>query len=578
MESSFIKSDDTKILLSSCLKENSFGRTDLVNFLKEKGTLASCKVDGEFKYNDWNFEKTVVRDDGTVLFEGNCFSSQSLISLLLKNRNERTPLENKKIIYVFKVLDHIIQNGIFCEEADATEKTFIPGPEGIFISNDSDDNLKILVLPGNLFERCAQNSSSYDKIQGIFVHRGLESFENALFTRGVMAYMAVCSKQPFNQMNFEKRQADFTDENFTPLEYMVKNVQEDLYIAIDSALKLKRKKPVIKGEKRFINEKYENQRQLYLKKAQSFSFSLLQDFFTSKSTLENDEDDMDFKRKRLRFEEKLSAKLKIKRFLNRNSKSIKITLICILAGIYGLNSFHKTNQKLATSLGLTSIQTVQTLFTGIHTADVTIIQEISKGKETKSLIQSVAGFYVTNKQRAAVDEKNGTLSPSQWLFFKGKTDFWQYGITNLKIDDESYPPVFKYPRRMDKKIPLVKDGEKSLKKGDTKIHRVEYNFIHNDGDNVISVNKAVEDVTLVWNGKRWLVKSIRGKQKPSSYKTKEYKQDYINALETSGGSIKTASGKLRSKYFFVPAENEIRAEIPGMIKKFNSTAAKEFDR
>ena len=106
---------------------------------------------------------------------------------------------------------------------------------------------------------------------------------------------------------------------------------------------------------------------------------------------------------------------------------------------------------------------MQTLLTGIHKADVTIIQEIAKGQEAKSLIQQVSGFYVTNKQRLAMDEKDGTLTPAGWLFFRGTTDFWQYGITNLTIDGIQTSSNFDYPKRKDKKIPLKEENGKTIK-------------------------------------------------------------------------------------------------------------------
>ena len=229
-------------------------------------------------------------------------------------------------------------------------------------------------------------------------------------------------------------------------------------------------------------------------------------------------------------------------------------------------------------MGLTSEQTVQTLLTGIHKADVTIIQEIAKGKEAKSLIQQVSGFYVTNKQRLAMDEKDGTLTPAGWLFFRGKTDFWQYGITNLTVDGIQTSSNFDYPKRKDKKTPLKEENGKTLKKGDETSHEVSYNLIYNEGEPIITVLTTTENVHLVWNGKRWIIRKISGTGKTfrNSYSVKNYKKDYLDCLEKTGENVKKAAELLRQKYDFVPSEMDLKDEVPYMIKKYNSSAAKEF--
>jgi hypothetical protein len=593
MENNCIYSANGKITLSSSLKEQNFGRTDLGKLLYEKGTLAEVSSDGILKCADWSFDGTRTLTDGTVCFEGKCQELFSLTDLLKntetlitpgakdsisKDSGAKTEDYYKQITAVFKVLDDIIKNGIFDEDSPAGEKTVLPGPAGIFVSKlQSDGAVKVLVLPGLLFERCIENSKNYDEIQGLYNNRNLDGLEAALFTRAACAYYALSGKTAFEETSFEKRQEDFTDENFMPLSYRVNGIPAVLALSVDSGLRLKRKKRIIPGEKKYINEKQELRRLTELKNAQALNSSMLEEYFKLVLTCSLEKtDEKEFALKKLNFEKRQKKIIKTARFYKHNSKRIRFIIAGLILAFWAGSSFYRTNQRLATSTGLTSKETVLTLMTAINSADVTIVQEITAGREIKSLIQAVAGFYVTNKQRLAMDEKNGTLSPAEWLFFKGETDFWQYGITNLTVDGEYGTTAFNYPRRKDKKQPLKTEDGRLLKKGEETTHQITYDLVHYDGDNVIAVNSAEETVTLRWNGKKWLVRSVKGKQKAQSFKVKTYKEDYISALEESGGNISKAAQIMREKYYFAPSYSQLKEAAPVMIKKYNNSAAKAF--
>ncbi|WP_443741204.1 hypothetical protein [Treponema berlinense] len=579
--------EEDKFFLRSFLAEQSFARTDLEKLLAEDGFVAEICADEQIFLKKWNFDSIKILEDKSVAFEGKMPGEGKLVFeplfRIFEDQKQTVDKENcnEKIIAGFKTMDEILKNAGFGENQneDETKKlTIFPGAQGILVSEKQENgSFWAVVLPGNLFERCAENSKDYGKFQGIFVHRGLEGLEAAIFTRAALAYRAITKKYAFCQENLEKRQADITDSNFIPVEYEIPVVNEKLALSVDAGLCVKRKKRIIPGERRFVNEKTEKKRIEILKKAMEFNSKLLEDFF--KSGFSQNQDDQKFLERRSEFIKKQAKKINFGRFYRRNSKKIWGSVLAVIAGFSVAFSFNKENQKLATSIGLTSEQTVQTLLTGIHKADVTIIQEIAKGKEAKSLIQQVSGFYVTNKQRLAMDEKDGTLTPAGWLFFRGKTDFWQYGITNLTVDGIQTSSNFDYPKRKDKKTPLKEENGKTLKKGDEISHEVSYNLIYNEGEPIITVLATTENVNLVWNGKRWIVRKISGTGKTfrNSYSVKNYKKDYLDCLEKTGKDVKKAAELLRQKYDFVPSEIDLKDEVPYMIKKYNSSAAKEFE-
>ncbi len=572
--------EENTVLLRSFLEEQTFARTDLSKIMNENGTLACVKSSGVVEFSPWQFNVTKVLDDKTVAFEGSCFAGKTLSQTFFELNQTDSAFAKEKIVCIFKVLDKIIEETEKSQQGEGSS-FILPGPEGIIISDKNDDeSFKVLLLPGNLFERCAQNSTQYAEFQGPFIHRGLEGLESLIFTRASFAYTAVTKTKAFSKKKLEERQADITDSNFIPVEYSVNGIDPDLAQAINSGLCVKNKKRIIPGERRFINEKEENNRKQTLNSALKLNSTLIEKFFNSPvEANKNSKPDEVFESEKTAFLKKQARQIKIKRFYARNSKRIWGTAIAVVLAVSVALNFNRENKKLATSLGLTSTQTVQTLFNGIHTADVTVIQEIAKGKDSKNLIQTVSGFFVTNKQRLAMDERDGTLSPAQWLFFKGQTDFWQYGITDFKIDGQESVTTFNYPRRQDKPVPLTEQNGKLLKKGDEVKHAVSYNLVYNEGESVITVYKTTEEVTLRWNGKRWIVRSIKGTRKTSSngYSVKKYKADYIEALETCSGDVKKAAEILRQKYSFVPTEQNLRDAVPFMIEKYNNSAAKDFE-
>lgn len=567
MENEIIKPviiENNTILLSSYLNEQSFAKTDLGRSINENGILAEVSSDlKEIKLNLWNFTDTKIINN-TVFYS----CEGDFDSTLLEDFSE----ENSA--FTLAAIKKLIDNKEFSEKNQIT----LPGAEGILIkkSQNTSENVKILFLPGKIFDRCLSNSHFYGKVQGLFINKALTDIEAKIFLQGVIAYKAISNEMPFTQENLSKRQEDFFDGNFIPLEYLVKNIDKNIAGFVNSSLKIKAKKRIIPGEKRFVDQKFENSRKELLDSSLKFAPSMVLKenyiYKDEKSSLSDEE----FSLNRKKFQKKQKIELNCRRFLKRNSNQIFGGIVALIILISGCYSFTKQNGKLATSMGLTSFETVQTLYTAIHKADATIIKEIAKGKNVKSLDQKVSGFYVTNKQREVFNEKDGTFTPGQWLFFKGESDFWQYGVTNLSIDGINVNPNFKYPVRNDKKAPLISENGVQLKKGDKTSHKVKYNLVHYDGESIINVNPAEEEVFLEWNGKRWIVKDLKGKARTNSYRVKDYKADYLKALEMSSGDIKIACDILREKYDFVPREDELLSETEFLIEKYNSSSAKEF--
>ena len=539
--STLVKIEDDVIQLSSSLKEANFGRTDLGNSIDEKGYVITVNDDLSIGCEEWTFTNTKIGSDGIVYFEGKTpfhFTGSTLFNLLEQNDDAAKKAKKDSMLAITYLLKE--------------EKAF-GGAMGILYSEE-DGKGRIIALPANLFERCARNSSEYGQNQGIFVNRSLSGFKAGLFTRSVIAYKALSGVYPFTQTDLEKRQNDITDFNFVPLQYMVSGIDSELADSINAGLKTVNPVKERRTKKLNTEDKALIQIEQNLNKAKSFSVkAFVEQLQKATSTA-----DAEFNRKRDEFIRKQKRQIGAKRFLRRNKNRIIGTAAALVIALNVIYSFNKSNGLLATSLGLTAEETARTFYTGIHKSDVPLLQEIAKGSKMKNVINITAGFYVTNRQRVIMDEKEGTLSPVEFLQKKGDTDYWQYGITDLTLDGTPYPAVFDYPRRNDKKAPLKSEKGEKLVKGQTKQIEASYNLVHYDGANVIAVNKVTETLTLRWNGRRWIVRGVEGKSKNSLWKVKSYKADITLALQESGGDLVKACDILRQKYDFIPRADELQ--------------------
>lgn len=543
MISDFLINNKNEIYINSFLKENSFRRTDLSKAIETYCYISEI-TNSEITLEKWYFERTKTLSDENVFFIGSFFESESLLNII---NDESINLSTKRLILkkVILIISHIIKND---------SNFLIPGAIGFVIPKDPSIN-KILVLAGEFIDRICMNSPNYANMQGIYIRKGLSTENSALFTRSVLAYKAVCNKFPFNEENLEKRQMDIFDKNFIPIQFQEYFMDKTFADSINAGLCISDPQRIIPGERRFESQKEKEKRESYKTLAEKLDINLLDNIGNISNNNNSEIHKIEKQKKSYLRKQKINVLLN--RFFRIYKNNIIITALVTIVAITALYNYQKQNSKLATSMGLSSFETVQTLYTGIHKADVPLIKEISKGRNMKSLTQIVSGFYVTMKQRLSLNEKDNTVSPATWLRLKGNTTFWQYGITNLIIDNTECLPNFTYPTRGDKKQSIAITNNLALKKGEQITHNVKYNLVHYDGEKIIVVNTADEDVTLTWNGKRWLVTNIEGTTKNKSYKLKKYKEDLKQALEKSNDDLQQTITLLKTTYNFVPRVDEL---------------------
>ena len=572
-----IEIKDGKIWLNSGLNQESFGRTKLSLSIEEKGKIA--EFDGnEIRFSDFEFAD-IENKSGSVFFTAELSEGKSFLEILSENDKKIQKNAVEKLILALT------------KAYEKNENLNVSGgAQGIVFANE-----KIIFLPPELFEQCAQNcaqncTEDSDTNSGNFkfVYKGLSPKEQILFFRSVAAYKSLTKKFPFDENDLTKRQVDIGDEKFIPIKLYLPKISEKLASSIDAGLKIKPEEFEKAGKRELKISKDAKKNQKNLNLAENFDieeFNRELEITQKNQKNENAEisseknseisfEEKNLEKKRNAFAKKMSAKIAVKRFFRRNKTAILALAAFLAFAAWMANGFIKENRQLATSKGLDSIQTAAAMYTFIHRADVPNLQEIAKGKQTRDLIFKVAGFYVTSKQREEQNAADKSVTPGQWLFYNKNSSNWMYGITNLKIDGKKFPAENKFPKRMEKPESLKEENGKILKRGDKTVHTAEYYLVHQDANRIFA-EKTTEEVELEWNGNRWIVKGGKGKSSPLSVKSKTFSDEYYALLE-NGNSIKDAVSILKAKYEWLPDENDIKNDAKFLAEKYGSKEAENF--
>lgn len=544
------------VKFDTSLSSVQFAKTNIAYLIKSEGVCVNLSnlKNGNLKKEDfspWFFDGTV-EDGGNVFFKGSVESSseENLLSLA-------GCFEKEAAIKLVKTISFALENDISLPAV---------GFGGIFYSENC-----MIFIPSEIFISCTATGSeeAYKISRGTSFLTGIEleissktdakeklfSQKKALaFLRSSCAYKLICGSDAFGAETKAERNLDMLYENFLPLEKAVENVPGNLARSVNSGLRLHpdyRLKSQIRREKKSSSSK----------KAEKQTFDAVNNFplsafveYTESAGFGKKSENPLFLKNQKKFLTRQKRIVAASRFLNHNKNYILTGIVAVLIAVYVASGFYKTNQKLYTSLGCTASETAGILYKGISNSDVTIIQEVAKGKKIHDLEIMVAGFHVKYKNHEAMTERGGRCTPERWLEMEGKTDFWMFGITNLILDDEAFDLNREFPRRKDHKKPLTEENGGGAK-NEQRTVKAKYSLLYQDGDYRINIIENEENCVMVWNGKRWIVTSILaepGKMQTKSVEIKKLKADLSELLEKNNGDLKQAAAELKTKYEWLP--------------------------
>ena len=577
---------ENKLQLSTGLLQKSFAKTDFSRLLGEKSLILHV-TENAITSETYLFDGTKIDENEFTLYEGMAFFGKTLSDILEKASYDESDI--KSLTDFTRAVDYILSQ----DDSSGTGKDFASGGKGIIIKSGR-DKTDILFISAKIFESCAENhKSDYYELSGKYRYKGLDNVQQLCFLRAVVAYRALTAHFPFENRDTSKRQEDIFDENFIPLSLYNPEISQPLAKSIESSLKAKISQKVMAGKKNLTDAKAENKRLELLEEAKAFDSQTFRTELEKKSQADSSQDDL-LAKKRQDFTSKMSKKLKTKRFLRRNKNRIITAIAVCLFAAWGASGFAKQNAKLVTTKGMTSTETTQAFYSMIHRMDVPNLQEIISGKQTKDLFTRISAYYVSSKQRLQVSPDSGTVTPAKWFFYRKASKNWMFGISKLKIDGEDFASDRKYSIRKDRPLALTEENGNLLQEGSEISHVAEYYLIE-QAESKIHVQKNTDKVTLRYTGKRWRVVSVKGTTKTESIKAKAFAEEYYNTLgrdienqdeyelsmmenPDEKSKVREAVAKLREKYDWIPAEEDMIFAAEELFDDFGSIEAEKYLR
>lgn len=537
--------------LNTGLKENAFCKTRLSMHLGNEGMIAEADAKelfcgkGNFTFSPWIFSGTKI-DNKTenVFFTGSGFDSTTLFEIL---NSENQTLKMQSTFAVISCITDALQKNI---------PLVASGAGGILESFTKDSKVKILFLPPILFEQSILNAAKkdYAENQGQWLNKNLDSFASLIFLRSVIAYKALSNKMPFTKEDTSDIQTDILDKNYSRLVDEVNGISIPLSNAVSDGIEFNlSEKETSQNEKDFPLDVLKTEIGL------QDNGEVLDVVRTTKIS------DSEFKTENEKRRKTQIRKIERKRIIRRNTTIILGSLL-LLAFISNFSFLrYRDSLKSPTSVSLTSVQTMQAFYTGMHNQDISLMQKMAKGKNPNRYTDIVSHMYVTTKTRAAYELSTGTLTPELWLYRHDLKTYWQFGITNLLIDGKTASYDFTSPKKGDKNLALKIEDEKPILSGDTKNHAISYYMVFSQGlDAPITIEKYSGTLTLTYKKDRWLITKIDLENISLSEDMSNFESDYTSALEQSLSNPVDAVKLLRAKYPWLPDEitmQKIESEV-----------------
>ncbi|MCR4733583.1 MAG: hypothetical protein K5829_01065 [Treponema sp.] len=565
--------ENGELRLNSLMNEQSFGKTNYDSIVTEKGLLAKGKLNlnsqifTELDFSDWTFSDIQALDvdyqnERCVFYCGKVpfFSSEakSLFDFYRDGQNEDSS-ENQKA-ELFNAAFLIIALLTQAAQTDITIPLNGAGGTILQIEEHSGNlDFSILFLPPDLYKYSATTLPKEEcaQIYGFWKNETLYELPALCFMRAILAYKLLVNKFPFEKIDITERNSDILDKKFLPIDYAIKNINDELAGKINKALKLTSSAVNIPGKK----QKGKASEDLTPEK--DFPLTLL--YAEKTHFMEGIIIDKDFSERAENFTKAQDSRIAAKRKIRRNSTTILISAIFVLiVAIITANTI-KGRMGEYTSIGLTSEQTIEAYFKATNRLDVMTIDNLIKGKSPKGKLDTLSQIYVVSKQRKAYNRDNGIASPENWLLYV--TDYeldkssGLYGASNVFIDGKLSNLDVKLPVIKDKPLPLKEEKGISLKDGEKSIHSVEYYLLHTEGENnEIYIEYIQSTFTLTFTKNRWLITQIDNSSEEIELNSRLFKNEYFNMLRQNDKDVLKVVQMLSIRYPWLPSQKVLQAE------------------
>ena len=538
---SVISFEDNSLFLHTGLSESDFAKARLSDKILCKGLKAERTQNG-WQFEDWQFTESVSKNS-EVLFSGTAFSGHSL-KYFFENREAHRP-------------EFYAASAVSCtaiSEALHSSKS-VPqnGAGGIFIS---DDFSSVIFVPEEIFSIACENAGADAAEEDVlYKNEYLSGSAQNNFILASIAYTALTEKLPYAQKDLKARSEDILDARYIPLKYSVWALDEQLSLAIDSILSSGKGSPSGKdsGEHKSFPLDI-----LYRELGLSSTGRIPKDGELFSVIRKSSVSQEKFLLQAEKAHEKSEKKIARKRWIRHNQTKIFIALASVLVVSVVSLSYWSSQQTKPTTLGLTSEETVEMFYSAYNLLDVDACLQSGTGRGAKKISDIISNIFVSSKTRSIYDGDRSTLPPAQWLVTNVDGKNLIFGLTQFTVDGMKKNIFRQGPRRRDVKTKLTEQDGLKLEKGMQEKHTIHYYLVNNDAEDLLSVMEQTDEITLTWNGTRWLITEIYNTENEiTDFSWSEFVTDYKKCFYGENIYFMQAASSLREKYFWLSTNSEI---------------------
>ncbi|MBQ5999511.1 MAG: hypothetical protein IJL70_08595 [Treponema sp.] len=519
-----LRTNGSSILLNSSLSEEQFAKTKCSRLLDETGYSVLFKSENkELLFTPWKFSGTKTIDEQAYFF-GEWEEAVSAEDIIFKGGQQA-----KQTLF------------FICRAYSEADKKNIElpcnGMAGILVKKD-----ELLFVPEKTFDRCAMNlgKDEYNRIQNLWRDSIAEGSAARNFTLSVCAYYACTGHFPYPDNTDSEKGILISDRNFLPLIYSVNGISKKLSEFTTKALS---------------GNKPETDFPLEDLKKELFNLE------SEKHRIPPEQFEKDVKN----FVIKQKKNLSRKKFFERNRTKIIVIFAVLAFIVISARSIYVETGKKPTAIGLTSSQTAELFYAGIHHMDTDYMLAAAKNcPQAQIYISQIPQIYVTSQMKGAYNFDSGISTPENWLFYepdsKKSYSRYVYGITCFQIDGASSELNQKAPtvRNHSHRITRSSEGKKIELKPEAS-HTVHYYLVHTD-NTLLRIDEYTTKVSAEYKKDRWQILSLDQKQNSSYVPLLDFSLAYKESLNEADGNVIQSVENLRAKYPWLPTRASLEDE------------------
>ncbi len=530
---SIVTLHESGITLHTGLSSRQFANAKMGQYVTEAGIFISIHNDEvtteEFRFTD---TKTIAKNkNDEIVLTNDSIEGTTLLSLL-ENKSEKTL---KTLETLSSIIEWSFENDIYIPNC---------GPEGTIITEKG-----ILFLPFELFERSmlAQNKETTSLLYGCWINNALNDIDSWRFTLSTYVYTALSREKPFQELDREKRSADYYDNNFIPLNLLVE-VDGELANIVNHNLSLTGKAHTsIKPQKQ--KSKAETIVTQLREKTAVIEISSIP-LPLSMGAISAKEATPEIVKERNQFIEKKSKHLRKIRFLRKNSgKLIAASLLCVTTCFFA-GSIIQSHLSKPTTEGMTPIEVVQTFYNSLNTLDNVTLDSCGTSNAIGNYSNMVATIYVSGKMRETYERTASLLPPAQWIGTNNPLDLSVFGLTNIEINQKG-------------------TSSTNPKVGDTAHFLVTFYTLASKGENTYDVSYSSDTLALEYGRKHWQIVNLKSETSQTSVASTQFIEDLTitRSLIKEDSTIETynqgvlLTEALREAYPWLPTAQEVAASV-----------------